>query len=138
MNLLYNVGKASITKPKLIVMRYFGDRDSKNIVGLVGKGLTYDTGGLCIKPADSMFTMKSDMAGGATVIGAMCAVSKNKIRKNVVAVVPACENSISGEAYRPGDIIKAMNGEYVEIINTDAEGRLALADAITYIIEKKR
>ena len=138
MNLLYNVGKASITKPRLIVMRYFGDRDSKNIVGLVGKGLTYDTGGLCIKPADSMFTMKSDMAGGATVIGAMCAVSKNKIRKNVVAVVPACENSISGEAYRPGDIIKAMNGEYVEIINTDAEGRLALADAITYIIEKEK
>lgn len=138
MNLLYSVGKASVTKPRLIVMRYFGDSESKDIVGLVGKGLTYDTGGLCIKPADSMFNMKDDMAGGATVIGAMCAVAKNKIKRNVIAVVPACENAINGNSYRPGDIIQAMNGKYVEIINTDAEGRLALADAITYIVRNEK
>lgn len=138
MNLLYSVGKASDTQPKLIVMRYFGDSDSKDIVGLVGKGLTYDTGGLCLKPADSMFTMKDDMTGGATVIGAMCAIAKNKIKRNVIAVVAACENAINGNAYRPGDIIKSMNGKYVEIINTDAEGRLALADAITYIIRNEK
>lgn len=138
MNLLYSVGKASVTKPRLIVMRYFGDRDSKDIMGLVGKGLTYDTGGLCIKPADSMMNMKDDMTGGATVIGAMCAIAKNRLKKNVVAVVPACENAINGNSYRPGDIIKSMNGKYVEIINTDAEGRLALADAITYIVRNEK
>lgn len=138
MNLLYNVGKASEAKPRLIVMRYFGDSDSKDIVGLVGKGLTYDTGGLCLKPADSMSTMKDDMTGGATVIGTMCAVAKNKIKRNVIAVVPACENAISGNSYRPGDIIKSMNGKTVEIINTDAEGRLALADAITYIVRNEK
>lgn len=138
MNLLYSVGKASVTKPRLIVMRYFGDENSKNIIGLVGKGLTYDTGGLCIKPADSMMNMKDDMTGGATVIGAMCAIAKNKLKKNVVAVVPACENAINGNSYRPGDIIRSMNGKYVEIINTDAEGRLALADAITYIVRNEK
>lgn len=138
MNLLYNVGKASVTKPRLIVMRHFGDRDSKNVVGLVGKGLTYDTGGLCVKPADSMLNMKDDMTGGATVIGAMCAIAKNGLKKNVVAVVPACENAINGNSYRPGDIIKSMNGKYIEIINTDAEGRLALADAITYIVRNEK
>lgn len=138
MNLLYNVGRASVNKPRLIIMRYFGDSSSKDIVGLVGKGLTYDTGGLCLKPADSMSTMKDDMTGGATVIGAMCAIAKNKIKRNVVAVVAACENSISGEAYRPGDIIQSMNGKFVEIINTDAEGRLALADALTYIVREEK
>ncbi len=138
MNLLYNVGKASVNKPKLIVMRYFGDSSSDEKIGLVGKGLTYDTGGLCLKPADSMLTMKDDMTGGATVIGTMCAVAKNKIKRNVIAVVPACENSINGNSYRPGDIIKSMNGKSVEIINTDAEGRLALADAITYIVRNEK
>ncbi len=133
MNLLYNVGKASVNKPKLIVMRYFGDSSSDEKIGLVGKGLTYDTGGLCLKPADSMLTMKDDMTGGATVIGTMCAVAKNKIKRNVIAVVPACENSINGNSYRPGDIIKSMNGKSVEIINTDAEGRLVLCDALTYV-----
>lgn len=138
MNLLYSVGKASATQPRLIIMRYFGDTESKDIVGLVGKGLTYDTGGLCVKPADSMMNMKDDMTGGATVIGTMCAVAKNKLKKNVVAIVAACENAINGNAYRPGDIIKSMNGKTVEIINTDAEGRLALADAITYIVRNEK
>lgn len=137
MNLLLAVGRASINKPRLIVMRYFGDSDSSETIGLVGKGLTYDTGGLCLKPADSMLNMKDDMAGAATVIGAMCAVAKNKLKKNVIAVIPACENAVSGNAYRPGDVIKSMNGKTVEIINTDAEGRLALADAITYAVRNE-
>lgn len=138
MNLLLAVGRASITKPRLIVMRYLNEKDSAEKIGLVGKGLTYDTGGLCIKPADSMLEMKSDMAGAASVIGAMCAIAKGKVKKNVVAIVPACENVINENAYRPGDIIKSMNGKTVEIINTDAEGRLALADALTYAVRNEK
>ncbi|MEG0069672.1 leucyl aminopeptidase [Cetobacterium sp.] len=138
MNLLLAVGRASITKSKLIIMRYMGNSSSEEIIGLVGKGLTYDTGGLCTKSPDSMFDMKTDMAGAASVIGAMCAISKNKLKKNVIAVIPACENAIDGNAYRPGDIIKSMNGKSVEIINTDAEGRLVLADAITYIVRNEK
>ncbi|MDX8335557.1 leucyl aminopeptidase [Candidatus Cetobacterium colombiensis] len=138
MNLLMAVGRASVTKPRLIVMRYLNGKDNNEKIGLVGKGLTYDTGGLCIKPADSMFEMKSDMAGAASVIGAMCAIANRKVEKNVVAIVPACENAINGNAYRPGDIITSMNGKSVEIINTDAEGRLALADAITYAVRNEK
>lgn len=138
MNLLLAVGRASITKPRLIVMRYLNEKDSAEKIGLVGKGLTYDTGGLCIKPADSMLEMKSDMAGAASVIGAMCAIAKGKVKKNVVAIVPACENAINENVYRPGDIIKSMNGKTVEIINTDAEGRLALADALTYAVRNEK
>lgn len=129
------VGRASINKPKLIVMRYFGDktqRDKK--YGLIGKGLTFDSGGLCIKPADGMLGMKEDMGGAATVIGTMCSLAKLGVKKNVIAIVAACENSISSNAYRPGDILTTMSGKTVEVINTDAEGRLTLADAITYAI----
>ncbi|MGL4980528.1 MAG: leucyl aminopeptidase [Fusobacteriaceae bacterium] len=131
------VGRASVNRPYVIVMRYFGDSDDKYTYGLVGKGLTYDTGGLSLKPTDSMFNMKDDMGGSATVIGAMCAIAKNKLKKNVVAVVAACENSIGSDAYRPGDIVPTMAGKYIEIINTDAEGRLTLADAMTYIAKKE-
>ncbi|MGL4654062.1 leucyl aminopeptidase [Cetobacterium sp.] len=138
MNLLLAVGRASITKPRLIVMRYLNGKDNDEKIGLIGKGLTYDTGGLCIKPADSMFEMKSDMAGAASVIGAMCAIAAEKVERNVIAIVPACENAINENAYRPGDIIKSMNGKTVEIINTDAEGRLALADAITYAVRNEK
>ncbi len=138
MNLLLAVGRASITKPRLIVMRYLNGKDKNERIGLIGKGLTYDTGGLCIKPADSMFEMKSDMAGAASVIGAMCAIAAGKVERDVIAIVPACENAINENAYRPGDIIKSMNGKTVEIINTDAEGRLALADAITYAVRNEK
>lgn len=131
------VGRASMNRPRLIVMRYFGNSESNYIYGLVGKGLTYDTGGLCLKPADGMFTMKDDMGGAATVIGAMCAIAKNRLNKNVVSVVAACENSIGPNAYRPGDIVGSMSGKYIEVINTDAEGRLTLADALTYIKRKE-
>lgn len=138
MNLFSAVGRASVNKPRLIVMRYHGDKEEYRKVGLVGKGLTYDTGGLCVKPADSMLNMKDDMAGAAAVIGAMCAIAKNKIKKNVIAMVGACENAINGNSYRPGDIIKSMNGKHVEIINTDAEGRLVLADVLTYAVRNEK
>lgn len=124
------VSQGSECPPKLIVMKYDGGGDET--IALVGKGLTYDSGGYCIKPADSMLTMKSDMGGAAAVIAAMGAVAKSKIKVNLVAVVAACENMISGGAYHTGDIIGSMSGKFIEIINTDAEGRLTLADAITY------
>jgi leucyl aminopeptidase len=133
------VAKAAEKRPRLIVMRYNGDPENpKKIIGLVGKGLTYDTGGLSLKPSDSMLEMKSDMGGAATVIGAICAASEMKVKKNIVGVIPACENSIGGNAYRPGDVIGSMAGKTIEIVNTDAEGRLALIDAITYAIRKEK
>ena len=132
------VARAAHQRPYVIVMRYKGDEQAKYTYGLVGKGLTYDTGGLSLKPTDSMLTMRCDMGGAATMIGAMCSVAKMKLKKNVTCVVAACENSIGPNAYRPGDIITAMNGKTIEITNTDAEGRLTLADALTYIVRKEK
>ncbi|MGL6166695.1 MAG: leucyl aminopeptidase [Fusobacteriaceae bacterium] len=132
------VGRASVNRPHLIIMRHMGDSTSDYVHGLVGKGLTYDTGGLSLKPTDSMINMKDDMGGSAAVIGAMIAIGQNKLKKNVVAVVAACENSIGSKAYRPGDIVGTMAGKYIEVINTDAEGRLTLVDAMTYIIRKEK
>ena len=137
MKAFLEVGKGSVHKPRLIVMRYMGNENSDERVGLVGKGLTFDTGGYSLKPSASMDTMKSDMGGDAAVIGTMQALAKNKVSKNVVAVVAACENAISGGSYKPGDIIGSMSGKTIEVLNTDAEGRLTLVDAITYIIEKE-
>lgn len=138
MEAFLSVAKASVNKPRLIVMRYFGNKSKKsNILGLVGKGLTYDSGGYSIKPNDGMVTMKSDMGGSAAVIGAMAAIAKSKLNINVVGVVAACENLISGDAYKPGEIIGSMAGKKIEVLNTDAEGRLTLADAVTYIIRKE-
>ncbi|WP_352420231.1 leucyl aminopeptidase [Proteiniborus sp.] len=132
------VGRASENRPRLVVMRYFGDKkNKKNIIGLVGKGLTYDSGGLCVKPKNGMVNMKSDMGGAASVIGAIEAIAKRQLKVNIVAVVAACENSINGNAYRTGDIIGSMAGKTIFIGSTDAEGRLTLADAIHYIIEKE-
>lgn len=133
------VARGSEFKPRFIVMRYFGDKENKDqILGLVGKGITYDTGGYSLKPSDSMKEMKSDMAGAAAVIGVMNAIAKTGIKKNVISVIAACENSISGGSYKPGDIIGSMAGKTIEILNTDAEGRLTLADAVHYIIEKEK
>lgn len=132
------VGASSEKQPRLIVMRHMGDPESDEILGLVGKGLTYDTGGYSLKPSDSMKTMHSDMGGAAAVIGAMHAIAKNKVEKNVIAVVAACENVVSAGSYKPGDIIGSMAGKTIEIGNTDAEGRLTLADAVTYSIEKEK
>lgn len=137
MNAFLTVGKSSGNSPKLIVMRYNGDDSSKKVTGLVGKGVTCDTGGYCLKPGETMAGIKGDMAGGAAVVGAIYALAKNKAKANVVGVVPACENRISRESFIPGDVIDSMSGKTIEIINTDAEGRLILADAVTYAIEKE-
>ena len=126
------VAEGSNKEPQFIVMTYNGDKSTDEKTALVGKGLTYDSGGYCIKPAEGMSTMHSDMAGSAAVIGAMFSIAKSKLKKNVVAIVAACENMISGGAYKTGDIIGSMSGKTIEIGNTDAEGRITLADALWY------
>jgi leucyl aminopeptidase len=139
MDAFLSVAQGSENAPRVIVMRYFGDTDNKeDILGLVGKGLTYDSGGYSLKPTDGMVTMKCDMGGAAAVIGAISAIAKRKLKINVVSVVAACENMISGGAYKPGDIIGSMAGKTIEVLNTDAEGRLTLVDAVHYIITKEK
>ena len=129
-----SVAKGSDEEPKFIIMRYKKGKN-KETVGFVGKGVTFDTGGLSLKPAQAMLGMKFDMAGGAAVIGAMGAIAQQKLKVNVVAVVAACENGVSGSAYRPDDVVISMSGKSIEVLNTDAEGRLTMADAIHYIKE---
>lgn len=126
------VSKGSAIPPQFIVMKWNGDNTSEDKIALVGKGLTYDSGGYSIKPGDSMVNMYNDMAGSASVIGTMKAIAKSKLNRNVVAIVAACENLISGEAYKPGDVIGSMAGKTIEVWSTDAEGRLTLADALWY------
>lgn len=126
------VARGSDNPPRFIVMEYLkGDKDQKPLV-FVGKGITYDTGGYSIKSSDGIKTMHGDMGGAGTVIGAMDAISANELPVNVVAIVAACENAISGHAYKPGDVITARNGLTIEVDNTDAEGRITLADAVNY------
>ena len=125
------VGQGSKNEPKLIVLEYQGAKNDKPIV-LVGKAVTFDTGGISIKPGDKMDEMKFDKCGGCTVLGLMKTVSELKLRVNVVGIIPSVENMPGGESYRPGDIIKLYNGKTAEILNTDAEGRLILADALAY------
>lgn len=140
MNLLLAVGGGTKHETKLIVMEYWGagkpkkDEKSKakQPIVYVGKGVTYDTGGLNVKPSGAMHDMHLDMSGGAAVIGAVTAVAKLKLKKNVIGIIPAAENAVSDSAMRAGDIVTAMNGKTVEILHTDAEGRLVLADALTY------
>ena len=133
MGALLGVAQGSSHPPFLIVIRYRpGQAAGENHLALVGKGVTFDTGGLSIKPADGMEKMKYDMAGSAAVIGAMRAIAQLKPAVQVTGYIPTVENSINGEAQRPGDIVKTLSGKTVEVLNTDAEGRLILADAITY------
>jgi leucyl aminopeptidase len=127
-----SVAAGSVQPPKFIVLRYNGDPSSKELLALVGKGITFDTGGISIKPAERMEDMKYDMSGGAGVIAAMSAIATLKPKLNVVGIVPATENMPGGKATKPGDIVKAMNNKTIEVINTDAEGRLILADALVY------
>ncbi|WP_072280224.1 leucyl aminopeptidase [Alkalithermobacter thermoalcaliphilus] len=132
------VAKGASNPPRLIVMKYMKDIENKdNILGLVGKGLTYDSGGLSLKMTDSMVEMKSDMAGAGAVIGTISAIAKMNLKVNVIGVIAACENMISSNAYKPGDIIESMAGKTIEVLNTDAEGRLTLVDAVNYVIEKE-
>ncbi len=127
------VSQGSDQPPKLIILKYFNEKNNNNIIGLVGKGLTFDAGGISIKPSNNMHIMKSDMGGGATVLGVMASIAELGLETNVIAVIPSSENLLSGSALKPGDVIKTMSGKTVEVLNTDAEGRLILADAITYI-----
>jgi leucyl aminopeptidase len=133
MGAFWGVAQGSDEPPALIVMRYEpGGAPEKPVLGLVGKGVTFDTGGISIKPADGMEKMKYDMAGGATMIGAMRAIALLKPKVKVIGIVCATENMPSGKAQKPGDIQTAMSGKTIEIINTDAEGRLVLADGLCY------
>ena len=126
------VGQGSKNEPKLIIMEHnHGPKNKKPIV-LVGKAVTFDTGGISLKPGANMDEMKFDKCGGCTVLGIMKAVSELKLPINVIGIVPSVENMPDGESYRPGDIIKLYNGKTAEILNTDAEGRLILADALAY------
>ena len=127
-----SVAQGSAQPPKFIVMTYEGDPGSKELLALVGKGITFDTGGISLKPPDRMEEMKYDMSGGAAVIATMAAIGKLKPKVNVVGLVPATENMPGGKATKPGDIFTAMNGKTIEVINTDAEGRLILCDALCY------
>ncbi|HEU0219525.1 MAG TPA: leucyl aminopeptidase [Gallionella sp.] len=132
MHSLLSVARGSHQPAKLISLEYHGgDRKQKPIV-LVGKGITFDTGGISLKPGAEMDEMKYDMCGAASVLGTMQAIAEMGLKLNVVAVIPSCENMPGGSASKPGDIVKSMSGQTIEILNTDAEGRLILCDALTY------
>jgi leucyl aminopeptidase len=135
MGSLLGVSRGSDEPATLSVLSYTGDPDSTEILALVGKGITFDSGGISIKPADNMHEMKYDMSGGAGVIASMYAIGKLKPKLNVIGLIPASENLPGPRAVKPGDILKAMNGKTIEVINTDAEGRLILADALCYARE---
>jgi leucyl aminopeptidase len=128
-----SVAQGSETPPQFIVMRHQGGKASEAPIVLVGKGITFDTGGISLKPGEAMDEMKYDMCGAASVIGTLYAAGLMKLNKNVIGVIPTCENMPSGQATRPGDIVKSMSGQTIEILNTDAEGRLILCDALTYV-----
>ena len=134
LNAYYAVGKGSINPPRLIHMKYIGQNPKKKIA-IIGKGLTFDSGGMDLKPPASMLNMKDDMSGAACVISVMKALAQLKPEIEVHAIVAACENMISGKAYKPGDVLTAKNGKTIEVDNTDAEGRITLADALCFAEE---
>lgn len=129
---LLAVSKGSAKEPRMIVLKYLPLGEDEPVISLVGKGVTYDSGGYAIKNAKGMSTMKVDMAGAGAMIGVLHALAKNNVQQNVVAVIGATENLISGEAFKNGDIIETLKGTTVEVLNTDAEGRLVLADVLYY------
>jgi leucyl aminopeptidase len=133
---LLGVSQGSPQPPHFIVLQYRGAPKNLQTIGLVGKGITFDTGGISLKPANRMDEMKGDMGGAAAIIGAMQAIANLKPHINVTALIPTCENMLSEIAYRPGDILRILNGKTIEIINTDAEGRLILADALSYAVKQ--
>jgi leucyl aminopeptidase len=132
MQAILSVGRGSDEESKFIIMEYWGGAKSDAPIVLVGKGVTFDTGGINLKPSGSLAGMNMDMSGGASVIYALALVAKNKLKKNVIALIPSVENMPSGKSYRPGDVIRSMSGKTIEILNTDAEGRVIMADALTY------
>ncbi|KPJ63887.1 hypothetical protein AMK68_02890 [candidate division KD3-62 bacterium DG_56] len=136
MNALLGVAQGSDQAPRFVVIRHRGARGGPHL-GLVGKGVTFDSGGISIKPSEKMAEMKADMSGAAAVLAAMEALARSKARINVTGFTPLVENMPSGKAQRPGDIVRALNGKTIEIDNTDAEGRLILADALAYAAKQK-
>ncbi len=130
MSAICAVARGSKQEPVVIVMKYNGG--GKETYGLIGKGITFDSGGISLKPSSKMSEMKTDMAGAATMIEVMKVISQLKLKVNVIAVMPCTENMPGGNAYKPGDVIGSLSGKTIEIISTDAEGRLIIADAITY------
>ncbi|HYA14312.1 MAG TPA: leucyl aminopeptidase [Syntrophales bacterium] len=132
MNALLGVAQGSNEPARFIVLKYNGGDKDDPVIALVGKAITFDSGGISLKQAEKMDEMKSDMAGGAAVLGAVMAAADLHLKVNVVVLIPATENLPSGRAYKPGDVLKSLSGQTIEIISTDAEGRLTLADALTY------
>ncbi|WP_309660737.1 leucyl aminopeptidase [Sphingomonas sp.] len=133
MGALLGVAQGSVRDPRLLILRWNGGQDGDAPLALVGKGVTFDTGGISIKPAQGMEAMKWDMGGAGAVVGAFKALALRKAKANVVGICGLVENMPSGNAQRPGDVVTTMSGQTVEVINTDAEGRLVLADAITFV-----
>ncbi len=126
------VARGSVQPPKLIVMHHNGGKKTQKPVVLVGKGITFDSGGISLKPGSEMDEMKYDMCGAASVLGTFKAIAEMNLALNVIGIIPACENMPDGNAFRPGDVLTSMSGLTIEILNTDAEGRLILCDALTY------
>jgi leucyl aminopeptidase len=133
---LLAVARGSTRPPRLVILRYDGGRPGDAPLALVGKGVTFDSGGLSLKPSDSMKTMKCDMAGAATVVGAMQAIAQLQLPVNVIGLVGLVENMINGDSYKLGDVLTARSGKTIEVLNTDAEGRLVLADVLDVAIER--
>jgi leucyl aminopeptidase len=138
MGALMTVGGSSKFPPYLLLLRYQGNPDSEEITGLVGKGVTSDTGGYCLKSSKSLIGNKGDMGGAAAVVGTVYALAMSKAKVNVTCVLPICENRISDHSYLPGDVITSYSGTSIEIKNTDAEGRLILADAMTVAVREEK
>ena len=136
MGSLLGAAQGSCQPPKLIVLSYRGDKTSADTLGFVGKGITFDSGGISIKASEGMWEMKGDMAGAAATMAALTAIAQLKPKINVTAIIPAAENLPGGKALKPGDVLKAMNGKTIEVVNTDAEGRLILADALGYAVKQ--
>ena len=136
MKAFLSVAMGSDEEPRFVIMRYMPLGEDVKPKVLVGKGLTYDSGGYSIKPTSGMLSMHCDMSGAASVAGTMYALAKNKVQQNVIGVSALCENMISGKSYKPGDIIKSMSGKTIEIDNTDAEGRVTLADSLYFSATK--
>ena len=132
---LLGVARGSVNDPRLVILSYNGGNAGEKPTALVGKGVTFDSGGYSIKPTDGMLTMKCDMAGAATVLGIMAAASQLKIKRNLIGIIGLVENMISGDAFRLGDVLTARSGKTIEIHNTDAEGRLVLADCLNVALQ---
>jgi leucyl aminopeptidase len=132
MGSLLSVTRGSRQPPKFIILQYTKGKSSQKPVVLIGKGITFDAGGISIKPSSEMDEMKFDMCGAASVLGTMKAVARMELPINLVVIVPTCENLPDGDASKPGDVVTSMSGQTIEVLNTDAEGRLILCDAMTY------